>query len=431
MKPEENELLTQTGPGTPMGELFRRFWLPIMLSEELRSPDGAPVRVQVLGEELVAFRDTDGKIGLIDRYCAHRRADLFFGRNEECGLRCVYHGWKYDVAGNCVDQPSEPPEYSFKDDIRLAAYPCQEQGGLIWAYMGPPDFPAELPELEWARVPASHRYMRKYFVECNYLQTLEGDIDSTHARFLHSVLSPQAAGRMQRLQGGGLPGQGGNLYAGAANKFHHISVKDTDYGLMYGFRRPAGDEDEDYNWHITHWLMPSYALIANGVPGQTLRCNVRIPIDDTHFTFFRVQWNPDRPLTPQEIDEYENGTSFEESIPGTFMPRRNKENDWLIDRELQKSWNYTGIRSIPEQDQAVTITMGPIADRTKENLGSSDTAIHHMRQKLIKAARDLLEGTDPFAAAHGDVYRVRQLDILLKKEVDWVEGTQALIKAKA
>ncbi|HZP25623.1 MAG TPA: Rieske 2Fe-2S domain-containing protein, partial [Dehalococcoidia bacterium] len=378
------------------------------------------------------FRDSNGQIGLIDRYCAHRRADLFFGRNEDCGLRCVYHGWKYDVAGNCVDQPSEPPEFSFKDDIRLAAYPCQERGGLIWAYLGPPDFKAEMPELEWARVPATHRYMRKYFVECNYLQALEGDIDSTHVRYLHSMLSQHAASRAAGRQGDNrLPGSNNTLYAGASNKFHHISVKDTDYGLMYGFQRPTGDEEEDYSWHITHWLMPSYALIANGVPGQTLRCNVRVPMTDTSFMFFRVQWNPDRPLTAAEIEEYEHGISFEESIPGTFLPKRNKENDWLIDRELQKSWNFTGIRSIPEQDQAMTISMGPIADRTKEHLGSSDTAIHSMRQKLLRTARDLLEGTDPFAAAHGDVYRVRQLDILLKKDIDWVEGTKELIKARA
>ena len=423
MKAEENELLTRTGPGTPMGEVFRRFWLPIMLAEEIPTPDGAPVRVTALGEELLAFRDTDGKIGLIDRYCAHRRADLFFGRNEECGLRCVYHGWKYDVEGNCVDQPSEPPEFVFKDDIKLAAYPCQERAGLIWAYMGPKDFKAEIPELEWARVPESHRYVRKFIVECNYLQTLEGDIDSTHVQFLHSYLNPQVFRRRAALFGAGSSAPPRTDLP----KWHRISVKDTDYGLMYGFNRPAGEED--YHWHITHWLMPSYALVSTGGPGQTLRCNVRIPIDDTHFNFFRVQWNPDRPLTAAEIDEFEHGISFEEAIPGTYYPKRNKDNDWLIDRELQRSWNYTGIRSIPEQDQAVTITMGPIADRTKENLGSSDTAIHHMRQKLIKVARDLLEGIEPFAAYHGDVYKVRQLDVLLQKDVAWDEGTKDLVKA--
>jgi hypothetical protein len=196
---------------------------------------------------------------------------------------------------------------------------------------------------------------------------------------------------------------------------------------MYGFRRDAGEDE--YNWHITHWLMPSYALVSIAAPGQTLLCNVRIPIDDTHFIFFRVQWNPDRPLTPAELEEYENGTSYAETIPGTYLPKRNQENDWLIDRELQKSWNYTGIRSIPEQDQAVTISMGAIADRTREHLGSSDTAIHHMRQKLLRTIRDFLEGSGPIAALNGDVYKIRQLDVLLKKDAAWDEATQDLIRA--
>ena len=425
MNTEENQLLTRTGPGTAMGEVFRRFWLPILLAEELPAPDCAPVRVKVLGEELIAFRDTDGRIGLLDRYCAHRHTDLFFGRNEECGLRCVYHGWKYDVEGNCVDQPSEPPEFVFKDDIKLTSYPCRERGGLIWTYMGPADLEPELPELEWARVPPAHRYLRKYIVDCNYLQAMEGDIDSTHVPFLHSYLGEEAQRRLRRLQGGS-----SRLYTEQGlPKWYKISVKDTDYGLMFGFYRQT--EDENIDWHITHWLMPAYTLIAGGTPGQTLRCNTRAPIDDENFAFFRVQWNPERPLTAEEIAEYEQGTSFEEVIPGTFLPKRNKENDWLIDRELQKSWNFTGIRSIPEQDQAITISMGPILDRTKEHLGSSDTAIHALRRKLLQAARGVLEGTDPYAAYHGDAYRVRQLDIVLKKDIPWDEGSREQIKATA
>lgn len=157
LKPDENELVTCTGPDTPMGAFFRRFWLPIMLAEELPAPDCPPVRARILGEDLVAFRDTAGKIGLLEAHCAHRRAHLFFGRNEECGLRCVYHGWKYDVDGNCVDMPSEPADSQFKEKIKLTAYPCQEQGGVIWSYMGPRELMPEMPALEWARVPDSHR----------------------------------------------------------------------------------------------------------------------------------------------------------------------------------------------------------------------------------------------------------------------------------
>jgi hypothetical protein len=199
---------------------------------------------------------------------------------------------------------------------------------------------------------------------------------------------------------------------------------------MFGFRRAVDndEETEEYAWHITHWLMPSYALVAAGGPGVTMRCNVRVPIDDEHFMFFRVQWNPDRPLTHEELAEFKNGTTFEEHIAGTYIPKRNIGNDFLIDRELQKSWNFTGIRSVPEQDQAVTISMGPIADRSKEMLGTSDTAIVAMRRKLIKAARDVMEGTDPYSAYHGEVYCVRQLDVLLKKDVPF-EAAKEMVKA--
>jgi hypothetical protein len=291
--------------------------------------------------------------------------------------------------------------------------------------MGPKDLTPQLPELEWARVPESHRYLTKFLVDCNYLQTLEGDIDSTHAAFLHSYLNPRNRGRVSSLNS-----PLGSQQRPLNMRWHRVSVSDTDYGLMFGFRRAMEKEDEgeDYSWHITHWLMPSYALVAAGGPGVTMRCNVRIPIDDEHFRFFRVQWNPDRPLTAEELSEFKHGTTFEEHIPGTYLPRRNIANDFLIDRELQKSWNFTGIRSIPEQDQAVTISMGTIVDRSKENLGTSDTAIVAMRRKLMKAARDLMEGTEPYSAHHGESYCVRQLDVLLKKDVPF-DAAKELVKA--
>ena len=184
---EDNELLTQTGPGTPMGEFFRRFWMPVLLSEELPTPDCSPVRVKVLSEHLVAFRDTDGRVGVADNYCPHRRASLFFGRNEECGLRCVYHGWKFDVNGDCVDMPSEPAESNFKDKVKIKAYPAREYGSCVWVYMGPPALQPELPGFEWARVPDDHRVVTRFIQHSNYMQCTEGEIDSCHVSFLHSV----------------------------------------------------------------------------------------------------------------------------------------------------------------------------------------------------------------------------------------------------
>src|SRR5919202_6261410 len=171
---EENELLTRVGPGTPMGELLRRFWLPALLSDELPDNDGDPIRTRTLGEDLVAFRDSNGKVGIVDAYCPHRRAPLFFGRNEESGLRCVYHGWKFDVDGQCVDMPNEPPESSFASKVHIRSYPCVERGGVVWTYMGKPDERPELPEWEWASLPAAQRHLSMRVQFCNWLQALEG-----------------------------------------------------------------------------------------------------------------------------------------------------------------------------------------------------------------------------------------------------------------
>ena len=174
---EDNERLTRVGPGTPMGELMRRYWVPATLSHQIAAPDSPPVRVKLLGERLVAFRDTQGRVGLLGEQCPHRTASLFFGRNEECGLRCVYHGWKFDVEGNCVDLPSEPRDYNLQSRVKATAYPCVERGGVVWAYMGPPEHKPEFPELEWTRVPDDQRHLTRHIQECNWLQGLEGGFD--------------------------------------------------------------------------------------------------------------------------------------------------------------------------------------------------------------------------------------------------------------
>src|SRR6266404_8416636 len=186
---EENELITRTGPATPMGNAMRRYWVPACLSSEIGEPDGAPVRVKLMGEELVAFRDTKGHIGLVEEYCPHRRVSLYFGRNEECGLRCVYHGWKFDVTGACVDQLNEPEEHQFKHKVRLVAYPTCELGGIVWAYLGPAEKMPPLPKFAWTQVPEGRRHVTKVIEGCNYLQALEGGIDTSHAPILHRLLT--------------------------------------------------------------------------------------------------------------------------------------------------------------------------------------------------------------------------------------------------
>jgi len=411
-----------------MGEWFRRFWLPVMLAEEIPVADCPPVRVTVLGEHLIAFRDSQGKIGLLDRYCAHRRADLFFGRNEECGLRCVYHGWKYDVEGACVDMPSEPAESNFKEKIKLKAYPCQERAGLIWAYLGPSELMPEMPQLEWTRVPETHRYVAKAFLEANWLQHLEGDIDSVHTHFLHRFHNAEARRKdISVVEPSRLLGSALN-YRWQGEPFFNITTTDTAYGLMVGFRKSA--TEDSYLWHINHWLMPAYSMVAGGGPGQTLRANLRIPMDNQHTISFRVRWNPDRPLTDSEINEYSFGSSFEQKKLNSYFPKRALENDFLIDRELQRSWNFTGISGNPAQDQAVTCSMGPITDRSQEHLASSDAAIIALRRRLLTAVRELQGGKGPYAAYHGEIYKVRPGDVMWKKEEPLDDEFRKLIAAR-
>ena len=424
LTPEENEFLTRTGPGTPMGDLYRRFWLPVLLAEELPGPDCSPVRVQVLGEELIAFKDTAGKIGLLDRRCPHRMADLFFGRNEEHGLRCAYHGWKYDVQGRCMDIPNASEGAAYKEKIQARAYAAQERAGLVWAYMGPKELEPQMPEMEWLRVPDSHRYISKMFIGGNYLQAMEGDIDSSHVSFLHSRvdaeeglpgIDPQSSGRMQSFM--------------FRDKTPVWTLKDTDYGVMLAARREAGEEG--YYWRVNQWLMPSYTMIASP-QGGSLGCNVRVPMDDEHTLYFRLRWHSDRPLTEAELMEFQHGgVLFPEMTPGTYTTKERRDNDYLMDRASQKNFSYTGINSIPAQDFAVQEDQGgPIADRSMEHLVSSDSALIQVRQRLMRSARAILEGTEPPEAHNGDAYRVRSMDMVLPKGVGIEEGGREQMVAR-
>jgi len=305
---EDNQLLTRIEPGTPMGALFRRFWIPVLLAEELPHADGDPVRVRILGEDLIAFRDTNGEIGLVQKNCPHRGASLFFGRNEHGGLRCVYHGWKFDCTGRCIDMPNprwsgagEPAESDFRHKVSATAYPTIERGGLIWAYMGPPEHRPAPPDLEFTLVPDSHRYVTKYPLDCNYMQGMEGELDSSHVSFLHSALHPGSNG-LDRV----VPGQ--NLLELTARDGHpRFTVLDSDSGLVIGASREVGDGT--LYWRITQWLMPCYTLVP-GDPNGTLLCQIRIPIDDHHHYLFRLRWNAFRALPEEEVALYRRGGGF-------------------------------------------------------------------------------------------------------------------------
>ncbi len=417
----ENELLTRVGPGTPMGNLLRTFWLPFALSTELPGADSNPVRVRLLGEDLIAFRDSNGAVGLLQNNCPHRGASLFFGRNEEAGLRCVYHGWKFDVDGSCIDMPNEPAESDFKSKVSATAYPTQERGGVVWAYLGPAtDQRPDLPALEWTQVPASHRLVTKRIQSCSFLQNVEGEIDSSHVSFLHSRDSEadkQADGTQRAYM--------------ARDRAPRFFVLSTDYGLLIGAQRDA--ETDSFYWRMTQFLMPTYTMIPAPVGGP-ISFTAAVPMDDDRMMGYTVTWHPDRPLTDEEVAQIESWTGVHTEVdPTTFKPLRNQDNDYLIDRALQRSGrSYTGIRGIREEDLAAQESMGPIYDRQTEHLGSSDLAIIAMRRRLLDAVRALADsGEVPYETRQPRAYAVRSAAVVLPRVGVWHEqAAEAMLTAK-
>ncbi len=418
---QENELLVRTGPDAPMGQYLRRYWMPVLLASELPAPDCPPVRVKLFGERLVAFRDSEGRLGLLNEFCPHRRASLFWGRNEECGLRCVYHGWKFDVGGHCVDMPNEPPEYGFKQRVHTRSYPARDWGGLIWAYLGPAETVPGLPEFEWALVPDSQRHLSKRLQETNYLQAVEGGIDSSHVSFLHSLL------RADDHPASGLGLISDYMWKDKAPRF---TVNRTDYGLLIGARREA--EGDRYYWRITQYLLPTATIIPGPLGGEgLLNGHVWVPIDDENCWNYSISWRTDRPIAEDERADLEGGKSIHAGVdPRTFRPFRNQDNNYLIDRQQQRTASFTGIEGISEQDSAVQESMGRIVDRSQEHLGTSDTAIIAARRLLLRGMKDLQEGKEPLASRNPAAYRVRSASLLLKRDTPLEEGLKEILLAR-
>ncbi|HEV7662332.1 MAG TPA: Rieske 2Fe-2S domain-containing protein [Chloroflexota bacterium] len=421
---QDNELVSRVGPGTPMGNLMRQYWLPAMLSSELPQPDSDPVRVLLLGEQLIAFRASNGAVGLIQNHCPHRGASLFFGRNEEAGLRCVYHGWKFDINGACLDMPNEPAESDFRTRVKAVAYPTQERGGVVWAYLGPRQTPPPLPDLEANNVAPGDGRVIAVQRECNWLQALEGDIDTSHLGFLHfghAALDSAPVGTLQ--------------YYALKDRAPRYALVDQDYGTMYGAYRPA--EPGTLYWRIALWLFPFYAMIPTGVLGHQVIARAWVPMDDEHTLFFNMSVNGrtvgGSPAAGAARWQFSGG---EQLAPASDWYGRHRlvsraENDYRIDRGVQRRLeDFTGIAGIHTQDQAVTESMGRIFDRSQEHLGSSDAMVIRVRRRLLDAARELAEsGRVPFSAEHPEVYRQRSGGVVLPETADWVAATHDLRQA--
>lgn len=399
----DNDILTRTDAGTPMGQYFRRFWQPVALSRELSEPDGAPLRVTVMGENLVAFRNSKGVVGLVDARCPHRGADLYFGRNENCAIRCVFHGWQFDLQGRPLELPNVPPEASYHQSLRLKAYPTREYGDVVWAYMGPDPWNKPLPEvpqLEFGALPATHRFVTKKLQECNWAQSIEGALDTSHFSFLHmpapsvpSNANPDAPADEKRLRWI------------REDPLPQFLIIDHDVGFVVGGARRA-DHGMRY-WRSAQFALPSHSTTPSTLPGETHFGYTWVPIDDETCWIYTYAWNPDRPLSQDEIEKFSSGHGVIAEVDANFIPIRNRANNYLIDRQNQKHITYTGVRGVAEQDAMIQESQGRIADRTLEHLSASDAAIVRFRRVMLNQAKALAQGVEPEAPFKHDAYRLR------------------------
>ena len=400
-----------------MGQLMRRHWTPVCLIEEVSEPDGTPVKAQVLGEELVVFRDTNGRVGVMDEYCPHRRVSLVFGRNEECGLRCLYHGWKMDVDGNIVERVSEPVIPIVNAAATTAApkhlaYPTREWGGFVWAYMGPPDTQPEFVPPAWAPTADTQVTIAKVIIDCNWAQILEGAIDSAHSSSLHS--SDMVPARVSSAQA-----TDSMWLRPSTDKAPRMQIERGGYGFRYAaIRRPiTGAAANDYV-RSTVFVAPATALIP---PNNLYNvANVNVPMDDTHTVFYFMAWG--HPLQTPDTDTWRKflGQQVGADLDDSYRPLRNRANKFWQDRAAMKAGNFTGITGFPNQDIAMWLTMGPIADRTHERLGASDLAIVAFRQQMLQAVQAFASGEA--AIGTGDMQMPKEIcayQAIVPKTTDW------------
>lgn len=412
---EENELLCRVEGDAPMGQMMRRHWTPVCLIEEVTEPDGAPVKARIFGEDLVVFRDTDGNVGVMDEYCPHRRASLVFGRNENCGLRCLYHGWKMDVRGNVIEMVSEPAASVASQKVKHKAYPVQEWGGFVWAYMGSDYGTATMPAFKppaWAPTADAKVTIAKAIIPCNWAQILEGAIDSAHSSSLHSSdMVPARIGGAQATE---------SLWLRpSTDKAPRLQVERTSYGFRYAaIRRPITNATANDYVRSTVFVAPATALIP---PNNLYNvANINVPMDDTHTAFYFMAWG--HPSQTPDTATWRKflGQTVGVDLDATYRPLRNRENNFWQDREAMKAGNFTGITGFPNQDIAMWLTMGPIADRTHERLGASDLAIVEFRKLMLDAVHAFQKGEPAMGTGDSAIpASVCAFQAIIPKTSDW------------
>ena len=426
LKKEENDLLTRVCGDAPMGRFMRRFWIPVLESAELEA-GGRSKRVRLFGEDLLAFRNGDGQPGLMDEFCPHRRASLYYGRNEASGLRCAFHGWAFDRAGKCIEMPNEPPESNFCHKVRQAAYPCRDWGGVIFAYMGDTADPLPaLPEFEWALVPETQKFISRRVQYCNYLQALEnGPADSSHVSFLHAPL-PAA---QQAVIKGDRSHVGLGQVAASSDTSPRFEVRRTEYGMLVGARRDAGAGH--HYWRVAQFILPYWNMPPVDVGGDPIyHGHAWTPVDDEHCVNWSFSWHPQRPLREEEIKDLREGMGIHicSYAPATSVwygdvrPKPTRENDYEMDWEAHRTSKFCGIPGFAAQDQAMQESQGAITDRTREYLGAADTAIIQLRKRLMDGAKEYASDARQPPSSNGRLYRVRPASAILAKEAVWEDA---------
>ena len=430
MTPQDSHDLTRTGPGTVMGNFMRQYWIPAARSSELQV-DGTPMRLLLLGEKLVAFRDSSGRVGVMDHMCPHRNASLVLGRNEQDGLRCIYHGWKFDVNGRCVDMPSVAPHQCFKDKVQATAYKAVDRGGVIWVYMGPrQDDPPPLPMFEATLLDEKDVDIQFMMRSCNWMQALEGDIDTSHFGFLH----------VGHLDPDEVP-EGHPLEHTAGDRAPEYHVRDSAWGTTYGAYRTV--KPGTTYWRFANYMFPFWTQTPQGEFPVNIQARAWVPLDDTHTMaiFWRRRTATGGPRSTME--PLKNGQPLPGARPqpdfhptattwlGRYRVVAEEANDWQIDREAQRTNRiYSGIDHIGLQDQAVTESMGPITDHSREHLGPGDVMIARTRRRALQAARAFAAGEPAPGARQPEVMReARSGYFEMDQSVEWQQAYARSLQA--
>lgn len=404
---EDNDLLTRVTGNAPMGQMMRRYWVPACLAEEVAEPGGAPVRTQIFGDRLVVFRDSEGRLGVVDERCPHRLASLALGRNEEGGLRCIYHGWKFGADGTCMDMPTEPNEKGFRERMKLRSYPVREAGGMVWTYLGPPDAQPRFPEYDWMKLPRNQYATVKVGERVNYAQAIEGAIDSSHSWFLHQGIIWDWKKRAEI----------------SMDTSPKLEAEDTSYGFRYAaIRVPTKNPDTEKYVRVTIFLVPFTAFIPRPLEKtQTAHIQVFVPVDDERTIFYGVFFSQDG----SPVDEAETRRKHH-ITPGVDLDRNwfrlaHTGNWFNQDRAAMKDGtSWTGIEGFSNQDMACQESMGPIVDRTAEHLGTSDIAIIRMRRRMLEAVRRFQNG-EPLIGLDPDLpyERIRTEQLIIPIDQPW------------